>query len=117
MSSRRRAERGLRRALPWAVALVLAGCGSWNKPGATPDQLEADKAACGAEAAKAWPPRQMTAPSWPTEADRKCTDIYGQGPCAPLVQPPGASTDLNAGARSAAFDRCLQSRGYRFSSG
>ena len=117
MSSRWRADRGLRRALTWALALALAGCGSWNKPGATPDQLEADKAACGAEAAKAWPPRPMAAPTWPTEADRKCTDIYGQGPCAPLVQPPGTSTDLNAGARSAAFDRCLQSRGYRFSSG
>ncbi|MGC3987535.1 MAG: hypothetical protein QM777_23995 [Pseudorhodoferax sp.] len=116
MSSRRRVERGLRRALPWAFAVALAGCGSWNKPGATPDQLEADKAACGDEAAKAWPSRQMAVPTWPTEADRKCTDIYGQGPCAPLVQSPGASTDLNAGARSAAFDRCLQSRGYRFSS-
>jgi hypothetical protein len=98
-------------------AAVLAGCGTWTKPGGTAAQLETDRQACAAEAYRVHPPRMLDELAPPISTDRKCSGIYGEAHCAPLSQrQQGVQTDLNSGARSAAADQCLRSRGYTFSS-
>lgn len=100
----------------WIVCvLALAGCGSWSKPGGSAEQSRADHQACAEEAAKAYPPRILVAPTLPGTVDARCANIYGAPQCPPLATQPGQQTDLNAGGRGAALDRCMQSKGYRFS--
>ena len=101
------------------LAAALAGCGTWTKPGGTAAQLQADQQACSADAWRAHPPSMMSDATWPTATtapDRRCASIYGDSQCASLeARKPGTQADLNAGARSNAFDSCLKARGYTFS--
>jgi hypothetical protein len=93
------------------VVLALSGCGAWTKPGGSPEQQQADQQACGLA-----PPRIISTPQPPPVTDRRCTDLFGQAPCTPAPLPPTATQpDLNAGARSVAFEQCLDDRGYTFS--
>lgn len=104
------------RCLPILLVMALSGCGAWTKPGASPEQLEADQQACSLAAAEAHPPRIMSTPEPPPVTDRRCTDIFGQAPCTPApLTPTATQPDLNAGARSVAFEQCLKAKGYTFS--
>jgi hypothetical protein len=96
-----------------ALAVLLAACSPWTKPGAGPDQLAADRSACN-DQALAEAPLNMTsmadagpgpnAPGYSCIPNRGCIPTGGQ--------PGGALNDRNAAARSVAFNQCMQQRGW-----
>lgn len=101
----------------YALAAVLAGCatGSWYRPDTTEQQFLADKWACEREAAAAYPPAMVTSGGYATPSSTTCTSAgYGMVNCVttPGVQVPGATGDVNIGARATAMRSCLRAKGY-----
>jgi hypothetical protein len=96
-----------------AFALLLAACGTWTKPGATPDQLTADETACNQQALAQAPPDMTSmaeAGPGPNAPGYSCTS-HG---CVPSTNSlPGTGLDdRNAAQRSVLFSQCMEQHGW-----
>jgi len=104
------------RPLTLCLALAVAGCSGWTKPGATVDDLSAAQAACNNEAMEKAPPtlgpvpgggQQAIAPSYACVPGKGCVPTgMSSAPTAPQVE------DVNADARAQIFDKCMTDRGW-----
>ena len=105
------------------VALfALCGCAEkWTKPGASPGEFEATKAACVGQAAAQYPPslqQQQQGSYMDTLMGTQGSMCSGSGPyvsCTPTIVGPLPTTvevDVNQNARNQAARDCLIQHGW-----
>ena len=107
--------------LPIVAALALAGCGGWDKPGASLAEFDQDSHQCNVTSYQAAPVNMQTkaySQGYRAPAQTNCTTWGNQTNCSTqpgTYTPPVQSTvDANAAAREGIFDSCMQSKGWRF---
>jgi hypothetical protein len=108
------------RAISILIVLALAGCTTtWSKPGATQRDFDVDKTACVSQAYQIAPVSAVpmtfgTGYTQPTYTS--CTGSYGMANCVTTggnyVPPTVVPVDVNRGARNAAFESCMYTRGW-----
>lgn len=98
-----------------ALALLTACATQWTRPGAAPDEVAADLAACEARALEAFPVLMTAkAPDYRSQSSISCSGTPGTEACRAK---PGAYTqeapkDVNKSARLRAVDECMEAAGY-----
>lgn len=102
-----------------ALPLVLAGCTTWVKPGATLEERDIVIAKCRAYAYQRVTPNiatVMTSPGGYRPGEQRCTTRDGNTVCRWIegyYVPPSYSTqDMNDAARDAAIDDCMYTNGW-----
>ncbi|HUB94900.1 MAG TPA: hypothetical protein VL993_03235 [Stellaceae bacterium] len=100
------------RVLVFAVFL-LAGCSTWTKPGATPDQLAADESLCNQRALYQAPLDMSSLADAGPGANAPGYSCTNRG-CVPSSSPFSGSglTDRNGAIRSVLFSQCMKERGW-----
>ena len=101
--------------------LLLAGCAeTWTKPGATPEQFDAAKAACTARAstdAPAQPQLVEMSPAYVTPMQMRCSGVAAAANCYPgggeYVPPATRIVDRNQDLRRTLIRQCLFESGWR----
>lgn len=101
-----------------SAILALAGCeDTWTKPGGTPQDLEATKAACTSQAVAKFPPLPQRV-ALPAEAP-STTSCYGTGSMVSCYStigqaaPTFVTIDRNDPERSDAIRACLVANGWQ----
>lgn len=109
--------------ISFVFVIALSGCAHtyWAKPGGTPNQFEADKAECGADAYRQFPPNVISnttySPAYNPPVQTNCYGSGGNMTCT-TTQPnrPAPTTttrDVNVQARDAAWESCMYNKGYQ----
>ena len=103
-----------------AALTLLSGCGGWTRPNTTEAQFYQDRFQCEQQSASMYPIMMTSAgPGYQAPARTNCTSYGNQTNCTttPGTFVPASQSDVNAIARSSAFNSCLQSKGYAFKVG
>jgi hypothetical protein len=103
------------------LSLVLAGCTQyWAKPGGTPAEFDATKAACEGRAYSQFPPvlqQVMLTQGYTTPMQTNCTPIGYTVSCyttgGQYIPPAYMTIDQNLTGRNSAFRSCLYSAGWQ----
>jgi hypothetical protein len=104
------------------LALALSACGrteTWEKPGATPHEVDAVRAACTSEATAQFPPitHQVQVSAGYATTQQTCTRSGTVFHCSyagsTYVQPVFKTTDDNEPARAAEINDCLRREGWQ----
>lgn len=106
----------------WAailIALPLAGCVAWVRPGTPPEVRDRDLAACEASAYNRVPPdvrTEMVSPGYITPPETWCREHHHHEHCRYMpgyyVPPEFANVDVNGDARDAQVGNCMTRQGY-----
>jgi hypothetical protein len=107
------------------VGLALAGCAEkWTKPGGSPEEFDAMKASCSAQAYGQFPPQlqQIQASSgYYTPVTTNCSGYGYNVSCfqsgGQYIQPVIVTVDVNRNARGQAARSCFYSNGWQPASG
>jgi hypothetical protein len=101
------------------LALPLAACVTWVKPGTPPEVRDRDLAQCQSFAYSSVPPdlrTVMTSPGFITPSTEWCVRNHHYAHCRYMpgyyVPPDYASVDVNESARSAQVYSCMSRLGY-----
>src|SRR6266566_7168325 len=109
----------MKRTMFVGLILLLVGCTTWYKPGATQQSFDRDKAACIAASYQQFPVATVpvqTATGYTTPVRTNCQTQGNQTDCTSTgggyQSPMTAYRDQNIQARDAAFASCMYERGY-----
>ena len=103
--------------------IACTGCAmEWTKPGATEQEINADKLSCEQEAQQKYPvtltPTAHYRPPLSSKLDPTCVPQSGFTSCDSMSSPGAPSsashTDTNDYNRAAAVKACLTTRGYKY---
>jgi hypothetical protein len=106
-------------AVPTAMlCLMLAGCTTWVKPGASPDALDLATSQCKAASYQQLPANLSTqVTNGATYADRKKCEKNEIGSCIKVhgryTAQTSSTTDSNQEGRESIFRACMMSSGWR----
>ncbi|WP_342239602.1 hypothetical protein [Inquilinus sp. OTU3971] len=99
--------------------LTLAGCTTWVRPGATPEQADAALTLCRARSIGQLPPDMvtvMTSEGHYTDTKEKCKERHGNFSCkttgGTYVQPNYETRDQNDAPRETLIDACMIKGGW-----
>ncbi len=99
--------------------LLLAGCVTYVRPGATPAMRDSDLGQCQSLAYRRAPPElqtEMVSPAYVTPPAEWCRRHHHHELCryepGYYVPPEYANVDVNDAARNARIDACMSGRGY-----
>jgi hypothetical protein len=106
--------------LSLVLTFLVSGCVTWQKPGGTPEEFQATKAACTSRAYARFPPmnRQVQISSgYVTPAFTNCTGFGYSANCittgGQVVAPQTMTVDDNTVPRSQDVTSCLYQHGWR----
>jgi len=105
------------------LTILLSGCVTWYKPGATKQDFEVDKANCIYQSSMNVPPAVRQVQIAPARRNPTYTNCNGNSSgnytsydCTSTggdyVPPVNINVDYNQGARNAAFQSCMFSNGW-----
>jgi hypothetical protein len=103
------------------ISTIMIGCAtySWYHPSKNIDEFNQDKYVCIRQSAQAFPvviQQQSYGTGYTNPSLTTCTTNYGQTDCITIPgtyePPPSIAVDVNEGNRNAAFNSCMNARGW-----
>ena len=97
------------------LAVTLCGCATWEKPGATQADFDADKSRCTAQSFQGFPVAMTGGSTYTPPAQTNCYNYGNMTRCTTTGGTPvaaGYPFDANVVGRENAFNSCMYQAGY-----